>query len=114
MDPKYISFDNLPLAISSLAEEVKQIKALILESSTIDGTDSLLTIEETSEFLHVKKQTLYSYVSKGLIPHHKKAGRLYFLKNELIDWIKSGNKRVFDVEEEAKKIISKRKGGRNV
>ena len=109
-----ITFEGLPMAISSLAEEVKQIKALILETSINDEVDSLLTIEETSEFLHVKKQTLYSYVSKGLIPHHKRAGRLYFLKNELIDWIKSGNKRDFDVAEEAKKIISKRKGARNV
>ena len=109
-----ITFEGLPQAISSLADELKQIKALILETTTNDGHDSLLTIEETSEFLHVKKQTLYSYVSKGLIPNHKKAGRLYFLKNELIDWIKSGNKRVFDVEAEAKKIIAKRKGGRNV
>jgi excisionase family DNA binding protein len=112
MIPK-ITFEGLPLAISSLAEEVMQIKALLLETSTNDGADSLLTIEETSEFLHVKKQTLYSYVSKGLIPHHKKAGRNYFFKNELIDWIKSGNKRAFDVEAEAKKIISKRKGGRH-
>jgi excisionase family DNA binding protein len=113
MEPK-ITFDSLPQAISSLADELKQIKALILETSTKDGADSILTIEETSEFLHVQKQTLYSYVSKGLIPNHKRAGRLYFLKNELIDWIKSGNKRVFDVEAEAKKIIAKRKGGRNV
>jgi len=110
---KQFTFEGLPLAISSLAEEVMQIKALILETSTNDGADSLLTMEETSEFLHVKKQTLYSYVSKGLIPHHKKAGRNYFFKNELIDWIKSGNKRAFDVEAEAKKIISKRKGGRH-
>jgi len=110
---KGLTLENLPMAISSLAEEVKQIKALLLETSTNDGADSLLTIEETSEFLHVKKQTLYSYVSQGLIPHHKKAGRLYFLKDELINWIKSGNKRAFDVEAEAKKIISKRKGGRH-
>ena len=113
MKEKQITFDGLPTAISSLAEEVKQIKAILLETSTKDGVDSILTIQETSEFLHVQKQTLYSYVSKGVIPHHKRAGRLYFLKNELIDWIKSGNKRAFDVEVEAKKIISKRKGGRH-
>ena len=106
-----ITFEGLPTAISSLAEEVKQIKALLLETATKEGGDSILTIQETSEFLHVKKQTLYSYVSKGLIPHHKRAGRLYFLKNELIDWVKAGNKRSFDVEAEAKRIISKRKGG---
>jgi excisionase family DNA binding protein len=112
MEDKKITFEGLPMAISSLAEEVMQIKALILETSTNDGSDSVLTIEEASDLLHVKKQTLYRYASKGLIPHHKKAGRNYFFKNELIDWIKSGNQRAFDVEAEAKRIIAKRKGGR--
>ena len=111
MTVNQITFEGLPTAISSLTEEVKQIKALLLETATKEGGDSILTIKETSEFLHVQKQTLYSYVSKGLIPNHKRAGRLYFLKDELIVWVKAGNQRSFNVEEEAKKIISKRKGG---
>jgi excisionase family DNA binding protein len=111
MEANQITFDSLPRAISSLFDEVKQIKSLILETSTKEAMDRLLTIQETAEFLHVQKQTLYSYVSKGLIPNHKRAGRLYFSKNELIEWIKSGNKRAFDVEVEAQKIISKRKRG---
>jgi excisionase family DNA binding protein len=105
------NFESLPRAISLLYDEVKQIKSLILESASSDTGDRLMTIQETAEFLHIKKQTLYSYVSKGIIPNHKRAGRLYFSKNDLIEWIKSGNKRSFNVEEEAKKIITKRKGG---
>ncbi|MBD3627663.1 helix-turn-helix domain-containing protein [Cyclobacterium sp.] len=105
------NFESLPKAISLLYDEVKQIKSLILETGSTDSGDHLMTIEETSDFLHVKKQTLYAYVSKGIIPHSKRAGRLYFSKNDLIQWIKEGNKRSFDVEEEAKNIISKRKGG---
>lgn len=105
------NFESLPRAVSLLYEEVKQIKSLILETSGTDSGDQVMTIQETAEFLHVKKQTLYAYVSKGLIPHHKRAGRLYFSKNDLVQWIKEGNKRSFDVEEEAKKIIPKRKGG---
>ncbi|PZX52455.1 AlpA family transcriptional regulator [Algoriphagus ratkowskyi] len=111
MKEQEINFDSLPKAVGLLFEEVKQIKSLILETSSKEAGDRLLTIQETAEFLHVQKQTLYSYVSKGIIPNHKRAGRLYFSKNELIDWIKSGNKRAFDVEKEAQKIISKRKGG---
>ncbi len=86
---------------------------IVLKSkqSITDSEDKLLTIQETAEFLHVQKQTLYSYVSKGIIPHHKRAGRLYFSKNDLIQWVKDGNKRSFDVEAEAQKTISKRKGG---
>lgn len=109
MEANQITWDSIPKAMASLFEEVKQIKSLILDSSTKGGIDQLLTIQQVEEFLHVKRQTIYSYVSKGTIPNHKKAGRLYFSKNDLIQWIKEGNKRSFDVEEEAKKIISKRK-----
>jgi excisionase family DNA binding protein len=105
------NFESLPKAVSLLYDEVKQIKSLILETASTDSGDKLMTIQETTEFLHVKKQTLYTYVSKGLIPYSKRAGRLYFSKNDLIQWIKEGNKRSFDVEEEAKKIVTKRKGG---
>jgi excisionase family DNA binding protein len=111
MEKNWINFNNLPEALFKLFGELSKIKELILESSTDNGVDQLLTIQEASLLLHVQKQTLYSYVSKRVIPFHKKAGRLYFSKNELIEWIKSGNKRVFDVEAEAQKIISKRKGG---
>jgi excisionase family DNA binding protein len=111
MELNQINFESLPKAVGLLFEEVKQIKSLILESAATDTGDRLMTIQETAEFLHVKKQTLYTYVSKGVIPFNKKAGRLYFSKNDLIQWIKEGNKRSFDVEEEAKNIISKRKGG---
>lgn len=109
MEANQITFDSLPKAMASLFDEVRQIKTLILGSTTGQPGDQLLTIQETAEFLHVQKQTLYSYVSKGLIPNHKRAGRLYFSKNDLIQWVKDGNKRPFDVEEEAQKIISKRK-----
>lgn len=109
MEANQITWDSIPKAMASLFDEVKQIKSLILESSTGQHGDQLLTIQETSEFLHVQKQTLYSYVSKGLIPFNKRGGRLWFSKNDLIQWIKEGNKRSFDVEEEAQKIISKRK-----
>lgn len=107
----HFNFDSLPRAISLLYSEVKEIKSLILKTAAAEPGDKLMSIEETSEFLHVKKQTLYAYVSKGIIPYNKRAGRLYFSKNDLIDWIKDGNKRSFDVEEEARKIISKKKGG---
>jgi excisionase family DNA binding protein len=112
METNQITFDSLPKAMAYLFEEVKEIKSLILENASTNKTgDQLLTIEEAGNLLHVQKQTLYSYVSKGIIPHNKRAGRLYFSKNDLIEWVKDGNKRSFDVEEEARKIISKRKGG---
>lgn len=103
------NFESLPKVVASLFEEVKQIKSIVLETASTDTGDKFFTIVETAEFLHVQKQTLYSYVSRQMIPHYKRAGRLYFSKSDLIEWIKEGNKRPFDVEEEAKKIIDRRK-----
>lgn len=113
MDRNWIDFNNLPEALFKLFGELAQIKALLMEAHSADGQDKLFSIEETSKFLHIQKQTIYSYVSRGIIPHSKRAGKLYFSKNDLIEWIKQGNKRPFDAEEEAKKIILKRgmKGG---
>jgi excisionase family DNA binding protein len=102
MEPIKITFENLPQAIASLFDEVKQIKSIVLDTSSRDTGDQLLTIQQTAEFLHVQKQTLYTYVSKGTIPYNKRAGRLYFSKNDIIEWVKDGNKRFFDVEEAKK------------
>jgi excisionase family DNA binding protein len=52
-------------------------------------TDFYLNINQASEFLKVKKETIYHYMSKKMIPFYKTNGRAMFLKNELIDWVKT-------------------------
>jgi excisionase family DNA binding protein len=47
-----------------------------------------LTFQETQEFLGVSHQTLYKLMSQGL-PSHKIGKKRVFLKDELIEWIKS-------------------------
>ena len=57
----------------------------------IEQEDKLLTIQETSEFLNLSVPTIYSKHSKREIPGVCKQGkRLYFSKQRLIEWIKSG------------------------
>ena len=53
----------------------------------------LLTITQAGEVINLTVPTIYSLVSKKLIPHNKKGKRLYFLKSELLDWVKSGRKK---------------------
>lgn len=59
-------------------------------SSTPTGTQAkeILSIDEAADLLGLSKQTLYSYTSKGLIPHHKRFGKLYFLYSEILGFIK--------------------------
>lgn len=53
-----------------------------------------LTIDEAAEFLHLSKSHLYRLTSKGEIPHYKPTGkRIYFFRNDLIEFLKSGKVR---------------------
>lgn len=68
------------------------IRLALKDNSNTSKTESteLLNINEASSFLSLKKATLYSKVSKGEVPHHKRNGRLYFISSELIEYIKEG------------------------
>jgi excisionase family DNA binding protein len=47
-----------------------------------------VTIKEISKCLNVKKSTLYSWTSRGMIPSHKLNGLLRFDMEEITEWIR--------------------------
>jgi excisionase family DNA binding protein len=55
-----------------------------------------LTIHEAAMITGKSVSTLYGYVHRGLIPHMKRGQRLYFYRNELIQWIESGRVKTVD------------------
>lgn len=57
--------------------------------------DQYLTIEELCDLIGYKKTSIYGLVQKNKIPYHKK-GKLFFLKSEIIEWMKSGKKATSD------------------
>lgn len=67
----------------------------------------LLDIKAASRFLGLAVPTLYSQVSKRLVPHSKRGKKLFFSKSELIQWIKDGNRKTLsDLQVDAEKFIS--------
>lgn len=87
-----------------------------------------ITIQEVSEYLHIKPATLYAKVGAGDLPHYK-VGRLVRFKREDIDqWmethrrdpsyanttvkaiLKATNKKVVDVDSIVKRAIEEVKG----
>ena len=50
----------------------------------------ILNIGEAAAFLKLKITTLYEKTSRKIIPHFKKGNKLYFNKEELEAWIKTG------------------------
>ncbi len=92
MDSK-ITFEKIPEAISLLITEVRELK---LELGSIRDSymePDLLTVNEAAKYLDLAVGTIYSMVSRGEIPVNKKRGRLYFLRSELTEWIKSGRRK---------------------
>lgn len=45
-------------------------------------------IDEVSRFTSYSKGTIYNLVSEGDIPYRKRRGRLWFIPNEILKWIK--------------------------
>ena len=45
-------------------------------------------IDEVAYFTEYAKGTIYNLVSEGEIPYRKKRGRLKFIPNEILKWMK--------------------------
>ncbi len=103
-----ITFENLPQAVTQLTNEVSEIKRLLLERSgePQPEADELLTIEQAAEFLKLSKATLYTKVHKAEIPVCKRSHRLYFSRQDLMEYIKAGRKKtVTEIAAEAKDYV---------
>lgn len=56
------------------------------------------------------KPTWYSKISKGEVPYHKRGKKVYFLKSEIDNWLKSGKqKSKEEIEQEAENYLSNKK-----
>jgi excisionase family DNA binding protein len=78
--------------IKVLAEEIsKNLRKDLGIVQSRKTEEVFLNIEQTAELLSMSKGSIYGLVHRNAIPYHKK-GKLYFLKSEISDWIKSGKR----------------------
>lgn len=49
----------------------------------------VLSKKETAEFLGISVATLTNWMKRQKIPYHKVERRVFFLKEEILEWIKS-------------------------
>ena len=54
--------------------------------------DDLLNRKEIANFLRISLVTLTDWIKRGL-PSHKQRGRVYFMKSEVLDYIKENKMR---------------------
>lgn len=92
----------------------KGVQKLISENpsnATQSDSETLLTVQAAAKFLDLSVPTIYTKNSKGELPSIKNKGskRLYFLKSDLIDFLKVGRKKTNrEIENEAEKYLNKK------
>ncbi len=90
----FVTIEQLPAAANQLFNKLENIEQLLLKMipTQANNSEELLTIKQAANFLNLSVQTIYALNSKQKIPSMKKGKRLYFSKQELTAWIKSGKK----------------------
>ncbi len=73
-------------------------------------TKEFLDIHELSEFLSIKRSTLYAMVESGDLPHYRIGRLIRFKRNDLDAWIETYRREGTEIEKKAKEIL---KGVRN-
>lgn len=91
-----LTFDQLPNAVSGLYTKLENIERLLaLHSVSQEQTDRWFNLSELCTYLPESpaKATVYGWISKKEVPHHKKGKKLYFLQSEIDAWLKSSRKK---------------------
>jgi len=55
-----------------------------------------LSAQQAADLIQVELSTLYAYTSRRVIPHIKRGNKLYFDRDELIQWVREGTRKVVD------------------
>lgn len=97
-----IGFDQLPQAVATLLDEVRDLKVMVSDKLNTTSTavpDVWFNLTELCSYLPDKpsKSTVYGWVCNRQIPYHKTAKRLSFLKSEIDTWLMSSGKRTAEV-----------------
>ncbi|HEY3390611.1 MAG TPA: helix-turn-helix domain-containing protein [Prolixibacteraceae bacterium] len=112
-----LTFDQLPNAVNQLFNKLENIERL-LSVNTSDQhpeADRWLNLIELCAYLPDKpaRPTVYGWVHDGLIPCHKGAKKLRFLKSDVDLWLKNGRKKtVMETAAEANLYLAKKKGAK--
>jgi len=104
-----LTIEKLPGAVSELFNKLSNIERLLTEMGNENQSerDQILTVQEAADFLNLSTPTIYGYVQRAEIPVCKRTKRLYFSKQQLIDWIKEGQRKtVSEIETETDQFLS--------
>ena len=92
-----LTFDQLPQAVATLIDDVREIKSMCLTlQAKEEDTEAWLSVDDLRAMLpdHPSKPTIYRWVCQKTIPYYKddKTRALRFKKSEILQWLSSGRR----------------------
>jgi excisionase family DNA binding protein len=106
-------FEALESRLIIIEEKLEDLKRISKDSSV--SSESIIDIGDITiaeQYTGLAKPTIYALVSQHKIPFMKQGKRLYFSKQELVDWIKSGRKKTLLEKDSAVHVLKTRKNGK--
>ncbi|MFW5879934.1 MAG: helix-turn-helix transcriptional regulator [bacterium] len=87
----YPTFDQLPSLVDQLFRKVSRIEILLESKNSHQEEDEKpMGVNELHSFTGLAIPTIYAKCSKNEMPYHKQGKKLWFFKDEIIEWMKSG------------------------
>ncbi|PKP19450.1 MAG: hypothetical protein CVU05_11335 [Bacteroidetes bacterium HGW-Bacteroidetes-21] len=88
---------NRPVYSLSVEEFIELNQEILSGISRKDSeaptrTGDIMNVDEAAAYLKMAKQTVYSMVSRRLLPYFKRGKRVFFRKEELLSWLEKGRK----------------------
>ena len=92
MEQRIVTNEDLYGVITTLVQKVESLESSIQDIKNTSDKDKLLDIEELAEFLWKSKVTVYRLKHDKKIPYIKQGNRIYFLKKDVMEWLKSNRR----------------------
>lgn len=103
------TFNDIPVLLARIDDKLGIIAAWIQNGASRQDPHAILTIDEAVAFTGYSKSAIHSATSKDTIPHFKRGNKLFFFKDELVEWLKSDNRpkrgKRFQVNDNSKEAV---------
>ena len=99
------------LTIDDITQAIRnELRGYFEQQEEKEREDEIGGIELAIELTGLAKPTIYGLVSERKIPHSKRGKKLYFSRQELLDWLTNGKRKTRDeIADEAANFDLKRK-----
>jgi len=84
-----LSFNDLPEKIGEILKYVQKLEEKVEKLSSNSSPKEHYTAEEAADFLNIKIKTLYNLKESNDIAYCKPSKKIYFLKEDLMDYLKA-------------------------